>query len=96
VITSFADKETAKVFSGEFSKKLPRDIQFGALQKLTVLDQCDDITLLWRLPGLKAEKLTVKGADDVWSIRINRQWRIVFDWNETPPEASSVEICDYH
>jgi proteic killer suppression protein len=96
VITSFADKETAKVFAGEFSKKLPRDIQFGALQKLTVLDRCEDIALLWSLPGLKAEKLTVKGFDDVWSIRINRQWRIVFHWNETPPEASSVEICDYH
>jgi proteic killer suppression protein len=29
-----------------------------------------------------------------WSIRINRQWRICFRWNEG--EASDVEIVDYH
>ena len=29
-----------------------------------------------------------------WSIRINRQWRICFIWNEG--NASRVEICDYH
>jgi toxin HigB-1 len=29
-----------------------------------------------------------------WSIRINDQWRICFEWDEG--YADSVEICDYH
>jgi len=95
VIVRFADKETQKVFRQEFSKKLPRDIQISAYRKLLVLDALTGIQELWRFPGLKAEKL---GGNRVgqWSIRINAQWRICFLWNETPPEASAVEITDYH
>ncbi len=96
MITSFADRETAKVFAGEFSKKLPREIQQGAQQKMIVLDKCEDIKALWKLPGLNVEKLNVKGADNAWSLRINKQWRIIFFWNEMPAEAAAVEICDYH
>lgn len=96
MIKSFADKETAKVFNGETSKKLPRDIQDSAKRKLHIIDQLEDIHDLWTMPGLKAEKLTGGKRHGQWSIRINRQWRICFRWLEAPPEASVVEICDYH
>jgi toxin HigB-1 len=62
MITSFADKETAKVFAGEFSKKLPLDIQASAQEKMIVLDKCEDIKVLWKLPGLNVEKLNVRGC----------------------------------
>jgi toxin HigB-1 len=44
-------------------------------------------------PGNRLEQLkgTRKGQ---WSIRINDQWRIFFDWNDG--EAHHVEIVDYH
>jgi plasmid maintenance system killer protein len=61
-----------------------------------VLDKCEDVKALWKVPGLNIEKLNVRGADNCWSLRINRQWRVVFFWNEEPPEAAAVEICDYH
>lgn len=95
MIVSFADKETQKVFRQEFSKKLPRDIQPLAYRKLLVIDALTAILQLWKIPGLKAEKLGgTRGGQ--WSIRINAQWRICFLWNETPPEASAVAITDYH
>ena len=96
MIAGFADKETARVFAGEFSKKLPRDIQRNAQQKMIILDKTEDILQLWQIPGMRAEKLTIKGATNCWSIRINNQWRICFLWNEEPPEARNVEIRDYH
>lgn len=96
MITSFADKETARVFGGEFSRKLPRDIQSSAQRKLIILNLLEDISHLRQQPGLNAEKLNVRGSDQIWSIRINRQWRIIFEWNENPPEASQVRIVDYH
>jgi proteic killer suppression protein len=29
-----------------------------------------------------------------WSIRINRQWRVVFRW--AAPDAFEVDVVDYH
>ena len=44
-------------------------------------------------PGNRLEKL--KGdLKDKYSIRINDQWRIVFDWENN--NSSEVEIIDYH
>lgn len=95
MIVRFADKETEKVFNQEFSKKLPRDIQSPAYRKLLILEALTHILDLWKIPGLKGEKLSGRRSGQ-WSIRINAQWRICFHWNETPPEASAVEITDYH
>ncbi len=95
MIVSFADKATEKVFRQEFSKRLPRDIQPSAYRKLLVLDALTDILDLWKIPGLNAEKLGGRRAGQ-WSIRINAQWRICFQWKNTPPEAGEVEITDYH
>jgi plasmid maintenance system killer protein len=41
------------------------------------------------------KKITVKGVSNLWSVRINGQWRICFLWLEVPPQASNVEIVDY-
>ena len=39
------------------------------------------------------EKLSADRAGQ-WSIRINDQWRICFEWNAG--HADNVEVCDYH
>jgi len=44
-------------------------------------------------PANQLEKL-VGDRDGQWSIRINKQWRICFYWNDG--DASVVEIVDYH
>jgi toxin HigB-1 len=86
-------KETEKIFQGQISKKLPLEIQRIARRKLIYLDDAEDLHDLQAPPGNRLEKL--KGARaGQYSIRINDQWRICFDWIEN--KARNVEIVDYH
>lgn len=93
MIESFKDKETAKVWRQEFSKRLPRDIQLIGYRKLIVLHRSKDLNDLRVPPSNRLEKLSGdrKGQH---SIRINDQWRICFRWNNGKP--IDVEITDYH
>jgi proteic killer suppression protein len=93
MIGSFADEETRKIHGGILSKKLPRDIQRGARRKLIYLDDAENLQDLLAPPGNQLEKLKVDRKGQ-YSIRINDQWRICFDW--TNHRAESVEIVDYH
>ena len=93
VIESFRDPETEKVFNGQFSRKLPADIQRTALRKLKYLDQSVDLLELRTVPGHRLEKLAGNRRGQ-YSIRINAQWRICFYWVNN--QAQEVEIVDYH
>jgi len=93
VIESFASEETKKIFLGNLSVKLPKDIQRTARRKLIYLDDAEDIRDLLAPPGNRLEKLKVKRSGQ-YSIRINDQWRICFEWVEN--KARNVEIVDYH
>ncbi|MEQ1750787.1 MAG: type II toxin-antitoxin system RelE/ParE family toxin [Prosthecobacter sp.] len=95
MIKSFASKDTEAVFRGEFVKKLPRDMQVSAYTKLLMLDSIKEIKELQLRPALNCEKLKGRLAH-LWSIRINKQWRVCFEWNEEVAEATSVQIADYH
>ncbi len=93
MIKSFKDKETQKVFKQNYSKKLPESIQQRALRKLRMIDAARKINDLRMPPGNRLEAL--KGnRSNLYSIRINRQWRICFTWNQG--DAFNVEIVDYH
>ena len=93
MIESFASKETEKVYRGQVSRKLPRDIQRTARRKLLYLYDAEDIQDLRAPPGNRLEKLT-GNREDQYSVRINDQWRICFDWADD--KAHNVEIVDYH
>ena len=93
MIKSFASRETEKIFRGKVSKKLPFDIQRTARRKLLYLDDAVDLQDLLAPPGNRLEKLRGDRAGQ-YSIRINDQWRICFEWVGT--EAREVEIVDYH
>ena len=93
MIKSFGDKETEKIWSGSYSKKLPGDIQPVARRKLRMINNAQDINDLRIPPGNKLEKLKGK-LKDFWSIRINSQWRITFKWMGN--DAYEVQIIDYH
>lgn len=95
MITGFACKETERIFRGEFSKKLPRDIQSSAGNKLVMLHAAVRIEDLRLPPSNHLEKLKGNRRGQ-WSIRINRQWRLCFEWDEGTNTASSVQILDYH
>lgn len=93
MIESFASKETEKVFQGEISKKLPLDIQRTARRKLLYLDDAENLQDIQAVPGNRLEKLKGERAGQ-YSIRINDQWRICFEW--VANKARNVEIVDYH
>ena len=93
MITSFYDEETRKVWQGEFSRRLPNQIQAIARRKLRMLNSAQRIEDLRVPPNNRLETLKGDRAGQ-WSIRINDQWRVCFLWNDG--QASRVEICDYH
>ena len=93
MIRSFKDKETEKVFARIFSRKLPHDIQQTAYRKLRMINNSIDLEDLRLPPANRLEKLKGDRAGQ-YSIRINKQWRICFEWSDG--DAYNVEIDDYH
>ena len=93
MIKSFADKATAAVFGGQFVRKLPHEIQAKARRQLKLIDATSKVEELRKPPGNRLEQLTGNRAGQ-WSIRINDQWRICFNWEDG--HAADVEIVDYH
>jgi proteic killer suppression protein len=92
MITGFRDKETKNVFNGRFSKKLPNDIQRIAERKLILLHRSATLNDLSIPPSNRLEAL--KGIrKGQYSIRINDQWRICFEWRNDG--VYEVEIVDY-
>ena len=91
MIKNFKDKETEKIFNGEYSRKLPKNIQLNAKKKLRMLQNVAIPDDLKEPPGNHFEAL--EGRNGFFSIRINIQWRITFSWNDG---AENVQIEDYH
>jgi len=93
MIKTFKCKETEKIFYREYSRKLPRDIQKAAFRKLRMIDKSKTLIDLKVPPANRLEKLSGKRKEQ-YSIRINNQWRICFEWIDN--NALRVEITDYH
>jgi proteic killer suppression protein len=93
VIKTFKDEQTQKIYHRHRSRKLPPDIQQVALRKLRMINNAITITDLRIPPANRLEKLGGDRAGQ-WSIRINDQWRICFEWQES--DAYNIEIVDYH
>jgi proteic killer suppression protein len=93
VIKTFKDNETRKIYQRERSRKLPSDIQQVALRKLRMLNNAISLNDLRAPPANRLEKLS-GNREGQYSIRINDQWRICFEWHNG--DAISVEIADYH
>lgn len=93
MITGFKDRETEKIWQGDFSRQLPRDIQAVARRKLRMLSNAHSLVDLRIPPANRLEALKGKRKGQ-HSIRINDQWRICFIWVDG--NASNVEIVDYH
>ncbi|OGO39934.1 MAG: plasmid maintenance system killer family protein [Chloroflexi bacterium RBG_16_57_9] len=93
MIKSFRDKETERIFRRSFSRRLPPNIQRAALRRLTFLHAAKDLSDLSMLPSNRLEPLS-GDRQGQYSIRINDQWRICFEW--IGQDAYNVEIVDYH
>ncbi len=93
MIKSFADRDTERLFNRERVKRFPADLLRPMLRKLVSLDAAEALADLRIPPGNRLEKLKGHRAGQ-YSIRINDQWRICFDWKDG--DAHDVEIVDYH
>ena len=92
MIKSFHCKDTQSLFEGKNPRRF-RTIQAVAERKLTLLHNATTLAFLRSPPGNRMEALKGKRAGQ-YSIRINEQWRICFQWKKG--EVFAVEIVDYH
>jgi len=93
MIKTFKDEETQMIFNRQRSRKLPPSIQQTALRKLRMINNAYTNSDLKIPPANRLEKLRGDRAGQ-YSIRINDQWRICFEWRSN--NAYDVEITDYH
>ena len=93
MIKTFGSKETEKIWEGVQSKKLPIEIQNIARRKLRMIYNSLNINDL-RIPPANHLEMLSGNLSEFYSIRINRQWRIIFKWEHE--NAFEVEIIDYH
>jgi proteic killer suppression protein len=94
VIVGYRDKRT-RDFAAGMRVKAFEGIERPARLKLDRLDAALTLKDLAALPGNRFEAL---GGDrnGQYSIRINGQWRICFEWPVPDPGPSNIEIVDYH
>jgi proteic killer suppression protein len=93
LIQSFADRATRRFFENGICPGRWRSFERAAADKLILLDAAVELRDLRSPPGNRLEALRADRAG-YYSIRINRQWRVVFRWTDAGP--ADVEICDYH
>ena len=94
MIVSYRDKRTADVAAGKRVKAFS-GVQRAARLKLDRVEAAHLIQDLAALPGNRFEAL--KGdRKGQYSIRVNDQWRICFEWPDDSPGPTNVEIVDYH
>ena len=94
MIQSYRDKRTKEFAEGKRVKEF-EGFRRQAEKRLDILDAATGLQDLQALPSnaLESMKGDRKGQ---YSIRINMQWRICFEWPEGQSGPSNVEIVDYH
>ncbi|MBA2658375.1 MAG: type II toxin-antitoxin system RelE/ParE family toxin [Nitrosospira sp.] len=94
MIVDYKDKRTREFAQG---KRVPAFLGFApqAEKRLEILDSATRIEDLTVLPSNRFKALG-GNREGQFSIRVNEQWRICFEWPRGAPGPSNVEITDYH
>lgn len=94
MIVSFRDRRTEDFAAGKRVKAFSGFERSARLK----LDRLESATLLKDLAALPDNRFETLRGDrkGQYSIRINDQWRICFQWPEGSPGPANVEIVDYH
>lgn len=93
MIKSFRGKIAEQIHDRLPAPRFPADLYRTAQRKLLMLDAATRLDDLMIPPGNRLEKLHGNRAGE-YSIRINDQWRICFNWRDA--DAYDVEVTDYH
>jgi toxin HigB-1 len=94
MIVGYRDKRTKDFAAGKHVKAFS-GFQRSARLKLDRMEAAASLADLAALPGNRFEALAGDRKGQ-YSIRINDQWRICFEWRGGAPGPSNVEIVDYH
>ncbi len=94
MILGFRDKRTRDFAAGKRVKAFS-GIQRAAQLKLDRLEAATSLRDLSALPGNRFEALS-GDREGQYSIRINDQWRICFEWPEGSKGPVNIEIVDHH
>jgi proteic killer suppression protein len=94
MILSYRDRRTERFAGGEHVREFS-GFQRQAEVRLDRLEAATSLKDPAALPGNRLEAL--KGSrKGQFSIRINDQWRVCFEWPENSRGPINVEIVDYH
>jgi toxin HigB-1 len=92
MIKSYRDRKTENFAIGKRVRAF-QGFKRQAEKRLEILDAADSLSDLAALPSNRFESLS-GDRQGQYSIRINQQWRICFEWPSNEP--AYVEITDYH
>ncbi len=92
MIRSFRDRDTRALYEGRYVRRFD-SFASQAERRLQILDSATNLQDLASLPSNRFEALLGERKRQ-YSIRINQQWRICFEWRLDGPH--NVEIVDYH
>lgn len=96
MIVSFGDAATEDLWQdldNARTRRFPADVRPVARRKLDMIHAAATLKDLTVPPGNQLEAL--KGDWKGWhSIRVNKQWRVVFRWSDGG--AQDVKVIDYH
>ena len=94
MIVRYRDRKTKRFADGNYVKEFSGFARQAEL-RLERLEAATSLKDLAALPGNRLEAL--KGSrQGQYSIRINDQWRICFEWPNSASGPINVEIVDYH
>jgi proteic killer suppression protein len=94
MILSYRDRRTRQFAEGEFVRPF-QGFERQGWKRLDILNAATSLADLAALPSNRVEALRGDRAGQ-YSIRINQQWRICFEWPANAIGPSNVEIVDYH
>ena len=94
MIRSYRDRRSERFAEGERVPAFEGFRRQGE-KRLRILEAATSLRDLTQLPGNRFEALS-GDREGQYSIRINQQWRICFEWTDGVDGPENVEIVDYH
>lgn len=94
MILSYRDKRTERFSQGQLVAAF-QGFEQQAERRLAIPNAAPSLDTLRALPSNRLEALKGDHSGQ-FSIRINQQWRICFEWPDGQPGPSKVKIVDYH
>jgi len=94
MLRKYRDKRTERFAYGEFVKEFS-GIARQAERRLRAVEEATGLGDLSAVSGYRLELLRGDRSGQ-YSVRINDQWRICFEWPNDETGAINIEIVDYH